>query len=541
LAVFLWFVWKRKINLLKITSFFAIASFIFNVKGISHDMVATFYSPLTRFWELLCGSLLALATLKNNNYFNNNKHKINYYLSYIIYRENQDADGAILSNIFSFVGLLLLMYGFWRINKELSFPGNWALVPVLGALLIINAGSKAWVNRTILSNKIAVWFGLISFPLYLWHWPILSFARILESEVISLNIRIAAVFLSIVLAWLTYELVEHPLRFGKSGRKKVTALVVLMTIVGVFSYYSYRTNLIPSGAVKTLSVSKQIGWYLPVGSPEQSNLCHQAFPERALMTSKERDDNFCLLQKKGIPNVVLIGDSINLSFFPGLTKYSDHNILVLSASAAAPFFNVRTTEYGDSIRLNNYKLTNQALEYAINNENIKVVVLGSIASTSLVLSKSDFKITDVLNPNNEDAHNIFTSSLRLTITKLLQSGKEVIYALPNPILSYDIKSCLGNIRPILIPGYIPKSCSQPVGVFFQTQGGEIYKEWVMSVLKEFPQVKVFDASFLFCDSDYCYGSKDGNILYRDNVHLSINGSSLVAPRLHDLIIDSLNR
>jgi peptidoglycan/LPS O-acetylase OafA/YrhL len=156
-----------------------------------------------------------------------------------VYSEKQEADGKTLSNVLSFLGLLLLVYGFWRINKELSFPGKWALVPVLGAVLIITAGSKAWVNRIILSNKIAVWFGLISFPLYLWHWPILSFARIVESEVPSRNIRLAAVVLSIVLAWLTYKLVERPLRFGNYSKVKVTVLVVLMTILGYLGFNTY--------------------------------------------------------------------------------------------------------------------------------------------------------------------------------------------------------------------------------------------------------------------------------------------------------------
>ena len=533
----LWFAWKRKFNLLVITIIVAIASFVLNIKGIKHDMVATFYSPQTRFWELLSGSLLAWVTLYKKDTFSNINFKLDYLLSRIVYTEKQEADGKRLSNILSFIGLLLLVYGFWRINKELSFPGKWALVPVLGAVLIITAGSKAWVNRTILSNKVAVWFGLISYPLYLWHWPILSFARIIESEVPSRNILIVAVVLSILLAWLTYKLIERPLRFGKNSKAKVAVLVVLMVVIGGFSYYSYRTILIPSDAVKASSALKQLGWDIPAGSPEQSNLCHQAFPERALMTSKERDDNFCLLQREGIPNVVLIGDSINLSLFPGLAKYNDYNVLVLSASTAAPFFNVRTTEQGDLIRLNNYKLTNQALEYSINNENIKVVVLGSLASSNLVLPESAFKITDVLNPSNKDAYKIFTSSLRLTIKKLLGAGKEVIYVLPNPHLSFDIKSCLGNIRPLRITSYINTSCSQPAA----SQDRVIYKEWVMSALKEFPQVKIFDASIPLCDSEYCYGSKDGDILYRDRGHLSINGSNLVVPKLHDLIIDSLNR
>ena len=149
----LWFAWKRKFNLLTITIVVAIASFVLNIKGIKHDMVATFYSPQTRFWELLSGSLLAWVTLYKKDSFANVKHKVDWWLSRIVYSEKQGADGKTLSKVLSFIGLLLLVYGFWIINKELSFPGKWALVPVLGAVLIIIAGSKAWVNRTILSNN----------------------------------------------------------------------------------------------------------------------------------------------------------------------------------------------------------------------------------------------------------------------------------------------------------------------------------------------------------------------------------------------------
>jgi len=530
----LWLSWKRKFNLFSITIVIAAISFWLNVKGIKKDAIATFYSPQTRFWELMSGSLLAWLTLYKKDALGSIKLNLDAWLASIIYRETPEPNGQTLANVVSFLGLLLLAFGFWRISKQVPFPGKWALFPVLGAVLIIAADTKSWVNRTLLSNKIAVWFGLISFPLYLWHWPLLSFARIVEGEVPSRNIRIAAVIISVALAWLTYKLVERPIRLDKNVKLKATALVVLMAVVGGFSLYSYRFNLISSSAAKGFSLSNQLGWNIPVGSVEQSRLCHEMFPERALMTSKERDDNFCLLQKKDIPNVVLIGDSINLSLFPGLAKFNDYNILLLSASAAAPLFNVRTTELGDSIRLNNFKLTNQALDYSINNKNI-----GSIASTNLVLADSSFKITDVLNTDNKDAHSIFTSSLRFTINKLLGAGKEVIYVLPNPILSYDINSCLGNLRPFNLPGYVTKSCSMPAGRYFQTQGGAAYKEWVMSVLREFPQVKVYDATLQFCDSDYCYGSKDGDILYRDKAHLSISGSNLVAKKLHDVIIDSL--
>ena len=161
--LFLWFAWKRKFNLLIITIVVAIISFALNLNGVKQDMVATFYSPLSRFWELLCGSLLAWVTLYKKDACSNIKHKIDTWLSHTIYRTQQEADGKRLENILSFTGLLLLLYGFWRINKTLSFPGYWALVPVLGAVLIITAGPKAWVNRTILSHKVLL---IIKMSLY---------------------------------------------------------------------------------------------------------------------------------------------------------------------------------------------------------------------------------------------------------------------------------------------------------------------------------------------------------------------------------------
>ena len=150
-----------------------------------------------------------------------------------------ETNGKTISNVTSFVGSLLLAYSFWRITKDVSFPGKWAVIPVLGAILIIMAGPRAWVNRTILSNRVAVWFGLISFPLYLWHWPLLSFARIIQSEAPSRTIRIAAVALSVVLAFLTYKLVERPIRWSRNANAKATALVMLMTIVGYVGYNTY--------------------------------------------------------------------------------------------------------------------------------------------------------------------------------------------------------------------------------------------------------------------------------------------------------------
>lgn len=236
----LWFVWRQKLNLITITLLAASVSFYLNIKNIQSDAVATFYSPQTRFWELLCGSSLAWVMLYcKNEVISSFKLKIDGCLAYVIYREKTNADGKTLANFFSFVGLFLLVYGFCEINKNDSFPGAWAIVPVLGAILIIAAGSEAWINRTILSTRVLVWFGIISYPLYLWHWPLFSFARIIKNETPGITMRVCLIALSIILAWLTYKFIESPVRFGAKSKFKIIALAGLMTLVGSTGYYIF--------------------------------------------------------------------------------------------------------------------------------------------------------------------------------------------------------------------------------------------------------------------------------------------------------------
>lgn len=245
----LWFAWKKKFNLLTISIIFAILSFVLNIKGIKHDPVATFYSPQTRFWELLCGSVLSWCVLYKNKVFFEWKIKINNIISSVVYRNKAVADDRILVNCIAFLGGVLLVYGFWRINKAASFPGKLAIIPVTAAVLIIAAGPHAWINRNILSNKFAVWIGLISFPLYLWHWPLLSFARILESGTPSAFIRVAAVALAVVLAWISFRFLERPVRLGGGGRSTVGFLLVTMAIVGLVGYKTYTMEGIYSRGI----------------------------------------------------------------------------------------------------------------------------------------------------------------------------------------------------------------------------------------------------------------------------------------------------
>jgi peptidoglycan/LPS O-acetylase OafA/YrhL len=303
----LWLAWKARFNPLTITVIVAVSSFYLNLKGIQGNAVATFYSPQTRFWELMSGSVLAWISLHENGAFNVVKARLDRCLASVVYREQPEA-GKTLANVLSFFGLFLLAYGFYAIDKDIGFPGKWAAVPVLGAAMLISAGPDAWINRTILSNRVAVWIGLISFPLYLWHWPLLSFARILNVDPPGRELRLALVATSVALAWLTYKLVERPIRLGPYSKYKTPSLLLLMIVAGYVGYNTYaRDGLKFRGVIKYVDAL-----YSPA-----SRQAEKAFVSRY----KDYMDGDVALSGK--PVVLILGDSYVTNWTAGLMAHID--------------------------------------------------------------------------------------------------------------------------------------------------------------------------------------------------------------------------
>ena len=126
-----------------------------------------FYFPLSRFWQLLIGCSLA------------------YYNFIQATKTKQVTEGtkniklfkAISFNMLSLLGVTLIILCAFLINSKTPFPGFWAIMPSMGSALIIFCEDKAYFNRYVMSNKILVFIGKISYPLYLWHWPLLVFAK----------------------------------------------------------------------------------------------------------------------------------------------------------------------------------------------------------------------------------------------------------------------------------------------------------------------------------------------------------------------------
>jgi peptidoglycan/LPS O-acetylase OafA/YrhL len=187
-------VWKRKGGLLLATLSIAAVSFALNVITVGHDPVAAFYAPWARFWELMLGGALAYLVRQKGAWLT---------------RFQTERAGA---------GLLLIGTSVFMLSPEVAFPGYWALIPTVGTFLAISAGFDNWIGRYILGNRLMAGIGLISYPLYLWHWPILVFAKIVKGSLLTPLDRAAAIAAAVALAFLTYHYIETPIRRASNWR-----------------------------------------------------------------------------------------------------------------------------------------------------------------------------------------------------------------------------------------------------------------------------------------------------------------------------------
>ena len=314
-----WFAWKKQVNLLKVCLVLLIASLLANIVTVKYNAVAAFFSPATRFWELLVGSVLAYVALHRRASQPSEKQNV---------RNNQAAWG----------GLLLLLIGMVFIKPERRFPGFWALLPTLAAYLIIYAGPQAWFNRKVLSNKLLVWFGLISFPLYLWHWPLLVFADRNSVEPVSRELLITVIVISIALAWMTYRLIERPIRFGKlKGNGIAIWLVLIMVTTAYMGFNIYQRDGLSFRIPQSLQKIADFSNDYAINSNYECLIAN---------TNQEvNTPNYCFnninRQKKSL---LIWGDSYSWAMYAGINKVagSDANVYLLAKAGCPPILDVHT-------------------------------------------------------------------------------------------------------------------------------------------------------------------------------------------------------
>ena len=243
----------------------------------------SFYSPLPRAWELLAGGLLASSQVEG------------------VARQSS----PLRENLLSAAGLAAIIGAAAALNKESLFPGAWALLPVLGAVLIIIAPNST-VNRVLLSSRAMVAIGLISYPLYLWHWPLLSYLGIIRNGVPNAIEIWAVVIVAFILAWLTYRFVEIPLR---RQPKAVAGLSFALLAVGLAGIATAANSGFP---LRFPAEIREIAMLAPQSNDGFGDKCFLEAPGARL-------DANCIEQGDK-PLLFLWGDSTAAALYPGLKR-----------------------------------------------------------------------------------------------------------------------------------------------------------------------------------------------------------------------------
>jgi peptidoglycan/LPS O-acetylase OafA/YrhL len=526
----LWLSWRLRVNVIFITVTVACVSFYLNIKGVKNDQIGVFYSPLTRFWELLSGSLLAWYSINKINFFSKSDSTIYILFSKLFYK-NYQKNKKFLSNFTAFIGFIFLTYGFLSINKNTSFPGFWAIIPVMGAIFVILAGPKAWINHKILSSRIFVWFGLISYPLYLWHWPLLAFARIISGDIPSSSIRILVIFLSIVLAWLTYALIERPIRFGKGGKIKVLALIVIIAIVGYTGYNAYDRDGLKFRKVERLhGFTKHLDWQIPdtEGCSKKFNI----FP--------------CQISKESV-RLMIIGDSHAGHLYPGLVKIVRDDIGIFTGGTCTPLRDVKM--YVNNNQASHPCATNDYISKNLNsldaNPTVDIIILSSFwrpALTGQFLNQKERSfwggirlISNLPDEANLPSDELVYRGLKRTIGDLLVRKKEVILVRDTPDFEKDIRDeCLKRFS--ITASF---DCKLPRSTFDNQRVKE--NQLINKLVSDFPELKVYDPFDILCNYSVCHLVKNGMPLYRDQHHLSVYGSYLVGSSIVEKYLPDLKR
>ncbi|MCX5723530.1 MAG: acyltransferase family protein [Nitrospirae bacterium] len=472
----LWCAWKRRFNLLSVTLAITAISFALNLWKADSDVVAAFYSPQTRFWELLIGSCLAYLTLFQSQVLRQFKIRNDH--------------------VQSFCGAGLLVVGLVCITKERAFPGWWALLPTVGAVLIISAGAQAWFNRAVLSHRLLVWFGLISFPLYLWHWPLLAFARVIESETPSGEVRLAAVALSVVLAWLTYRLIERPVRFGQAGKAWVLGLLGLMLVAGLIAGLNQQRGGLLLKEGRSPQEVKHEG---DIGQDIFHDYVRSTFylcmpvnirQEAVLLNGSVR----CFQSQKDAPaDIAIIGDSHAEPLFLGLAEALPARNVVYYFRTSMPFTSSREFEH--------------IFSHVIGDDQIRTVILSAKWSGNgrrgLTMDRDTFR-----------------DELAATVARLTAAHKTVYVTDDVPNFRFDPPKCKYER---LFSG--TSACAENRNYFSHQY--DSYYPILESVVRRNGQAKVMNTVKYFCDDRLCTMGRDGKLLYRDRNHLNINGSRYV--------------
>lgn len=463
----------------------ALLSFSLNILTVSNHPDAAFYLLHTRAWELMIGVMLAYASIgatakPNSRLIETGRQDIAHWVNNI---------QPYYYSALSWLGMYLILAGFFLIDNESKFPGYLALLPCVGTALVIYAGPSAWLNRVVLSNKAVVAVGLISYPLYLWHWPILTIPRVIEGTELQSEMKLFLLAVSLVLAWATYQYIEKPIRFGENARKKAILLMLAMSTIGIVGLLVFLGSGLPNrGVAKSFAaIDGDVGVQFT-----REYMKSNFYDCKPLSLYQSASPLRCRQSKKlGPARVAIVGDSHAEHLFIGLAEaFPEQNMIYFM-------------HYGLPVERN--KNFSGILDHILKSEEIDFVVL----TAAWGLEKD-----------------ISLEGLASIVEKIAGTSKHVFLTDDVPSFRHDAEACKYTRR---FRQHVRCTERKERSVHFRRY--EQFNPWLEEIAASSEYVSLLKTTEYLCGDKTCSMKREGVLLYRDNDHLNLNGSKYVGDRI----------
>jgi len=437
----------------------AACSFAANLVAVFSYKDWAFYSPATRAWELLAGCAVADLRLERRG-------------------------GDVLSAL----GLLAIIGAALFVDRSMAFPGAYALLPVVGACLII-ASPSSMLNRLLLANRTMVGIGLISYPLYLWHWPLLSYLGIVRNGVPNFLEIWAAVILAVALSFITFRYVEMPIRRSSAVALRLAVSLACVALLGAATVVGNGfENRFPPEIRQMARIKTEEG----AGFLDH---CFTGAPHASL-------DETCI-EPGDKPLLFLWGDSTAGALYPGLKSAERSHAFRLarfSVAGCAPILDASGNASCDN--------RNTLIFRYVQQSHPKIVLLHAMW----------------------DSYNLRGLEETVSRLKALDAAHIIILG-PVPVWKRTLPTSIVNIYRV--------SRELPMRIKGGYSGPEV--DVKLKTISQAQNIDFISAWNRLCNNDGCLTFVDGqNVITTDIVHLSEAGSRFLIEAVSDQLFSSTN-
>jgi len=502
--------WRWKMSPLVISGIILVVSFAWNIALTKTNQTAAFYLPMTRFWELMLGCILAFASAGGINI----RTRWDFGWLARAYANNRKT----ITEAAAWCGIALIVVAVFVIDQQRPFPGFWALLPTAGTGLLIWTGAGASLNRRLLSHRFIVYVGLISYPLYLWHWPILAFLRIVRVEEPTNLMRAAAIAAAFFLAYCTYQYVEKPIRFGAALPLKPIVASVALALAGASGLWIYGQHGFPDRFARETAVVSD-GLHATVGGLKSQSIA--AYRNgTCFLDGEDRSayQGFCDgSDPTNARRIVLWGDSNAAHLFPGIDALrlgGKFDLAQFTAAGCPPVF----------------EFANSHSTYCQENNKLVERKIRALKPQSVILA-ANWRLYDGSYPG---WGKLDQQEVRATIARLKAMGVESIVVVGQ---FPEFKGAMRHIRAAIYrtfrwPFFIGQPADPPIDISRDPPGPTILKaDAKIRLISAETNVVFISPLATFCNERGCLltlPDSEHHIVAWDGLHLTKAGSIFFA-------------